>query len=96
VKGIRDKAEAMGAHARQAKDQELILWATEIKVCAERNAGATILEKRASGEMASAGGDRKSEIRVEQTSLKTYGISADQGVRWTALAEMPEEHSRLP
>ena len=51
-----------------------------------------ILQKRATGEMASAGGDRKSEIKVDQSSLKDYGISSDQGVRWTALADMPEDH----
>lgn len=92
VKDIRDKAEAMAAYARQAKDQELILWATEIKVRAERRAGEMILHKRSTGEMAAAGGDRKSENKIEQTSLKDYGISADQGVRWTTLAEMPAEH----
>lgn len=92
VKDIRDKAEAMAAYARQAKDQELILWATEIKVRAERRAGEMILTERASGRMVSAGGDRRSEIKVEQTSLKDYGISGDQGVRWTALAAMPAEH----
>lgn len=92
VKDIRDKAEAMAAYARQAKDQELILWATEIKVRAERKAGEMIVNERAAGRMASAGGDRRSEIKVEQTSLKDYGISSDQGVRWTALASMPEEH----
>ena len=92
VKDIRDKAEAMAAYARQAKDTELIQWATEIKVRAERRAGEMILQKRATGEMASAGGDRKSEIKVDQSSLKDYGISSDQGVRWTALADMPEDH----
>ena len=92
VKDIRDKAEAMAAYARQAKDTELIAWATEIKVRAERRAGEMILQKRASGEMASAGGDRRSETKIEQTTLKDYGISNDQSVRWTALADMPAEH----
>lgn len=92
VKDIRDKAEAMAAYARQAKDQDLILWATEIKVRAERKAGEMILTERAAGRMASAGGDRKSGIKVEQTTLKDYGISSDQGARWTALADMPAEH----
>lgn len=59
---------------------------------AERRAGEMILTERAAGRMASAGGDRKSEIKVEQASLKDYGISSDQGVRWTALAEMQPAH----
>lgn len=92
VKDIRDKAEAMAAYARQAKDQDLILWATEIKVRAERRAGELILSERAAGRMASAGGDRRSETKVEAATLKDFGVSSDQGVRWTALAEMPEEH----
>lgn len=92
VKDIRDKAEAMAAYARQAKDQELILYATEIKVRAERRAGEMILLEREAGRMVSAGGDRRSETKVEQTTLKDYGVSSDQGVRWTALAQMPSEH----
>lgn len=82
----------MAAYARQAKDQELILYATEIKVRAERRAGEMILLEREAGRMVSAGGDRRSETKLEQASLKDYGVSSDQGVRWAALASMPEEH----
>jgi len=90
VKDIRDKAEAMAAYARQAKDTELIQWATEIKVRAERKAGEMLRDGRKSGERASSGGDSKKES--PPPTLSDIGITRDQSSRWQSLAGMSEEH----
>lgn len=90
VKDIRDKAEAMAAYARQAKDQELILWATEIKVRAERRAGEMLTQAQGRGELAKAGGDMKKES--PPPTLSDIGITKDQSSRWQQLASMTEEH----
>lgn len=92
VKDIRDKAEAMAAYARQAKDTDLIQYATEIKVRAERKAGELIQQAKDAGALAPHGGDRKSKSRSQTTNLNDVGISADQSSRWQSLAGMSDEH----
>lgn len=96
VKDIRDKAEAMAAYARQAKDQDLIAWATEIKIRAERKCGEMLKEGAKNGERATAGknqGARSSQPATNsQKTLSDIGISRDQSSRWQKLADMPEEH----
>jgi hypothetical protein len=90
VKDIRDKAEAMAAYARQAKDTELIQYATEIKVRAERRAGEMLARAQAAGELAKAGGDMKKES--PPATLSDIGITRDQSSRWQSLAGMSDAH----
>lgn len=82
----RDKAEAMAAYARQAKDSDLIQYATEIKVRAERRCGellATTVQH---------GGDRKTESRSNAPTLIDMGLTRDESSRYQQLAAMPAEH----
>lgn len=89
VKDIRDKAQAMAAYAQQAKDQDLILWATEIKVRAERRAGEMLNEAAARGEMAKRG---HPPAENKPATLSDLGIYDTQAKRWKQLAAMPAEH----
>jgi hypothetical protein len=96
VKDIRDKAEAMAAYARQAKDTEMIQWATEIKVRAERKAGELLsaMEKSQGSKFngrAPDGSVRRSHDDTAQT-LADVGVSKVQSSRWQSLAGMSEEH----
>jgi hypothetical protein len=96
VKDIRDKAEARAAYARQAKDQDLILWATEIKVRAERKAGELLRDSAARGERFPAGGPRAKQVEshaeTRPATLEEIGISNTQSSRWQQLASMSEDH----
>lgn len=93
----------MAAYARQAKDTEMIQWATEIKVRAERRAGEMLRQSAESGERAgqSEGGKRAAAERWGSSSqastshaptLDEIGITKDQSSRWQQLASMPDEH----
>lgn len=94
VKDIRDKAEAMAAYARQAKDQDLILWATEIKVRAERRAGEMLADLPRGGKFIGRDedGDFRKTVGAKTETTEKLGISKDQSARWQALAAMPADH----
>lgn len=86
----------MAAYARQAKDQEMILWATEIKVRAERKAGEVLAQMpKAQGVKFNGrsedGSFRQSHDDTAET-LADIGVSKVQSSRWQALAAMPDEH----
>jgi hypothetical protein len=92
VKDIRDKAVAMSAYARLAKDGKLIAEATAIKKRAERRLGELMEADRKSGKL-KHGGPRKGTRVVEKPLLHTL---ADQGIdknladRARKTAAMPE------
>ena len=89
VKDIRDKAEAMAAYARQAKDTELVRWATEIKVRAERRAGQMLAEmpKSKGGNPNLPTGN--TVVPVEKT-LADIGITKNESSRWQKLAAVTD------
>ena len=93
VKDIRDKAVAAQAYARQAKDGELIGYATEIRMRAERRAGELLAE------MAKAKGGNPNlptGNKVEPVdTLSDIGISKRQSSRWQKLAEIRIVHKIL-
>jgi hypothetical protein len=89
VKSIRDKAEAMAAYARQAKDTQLVQYATEIKVRAERKAGEMLAAMpKAKGAAAKEWKTRSDDT----TTLGEMGITKEQSSRWQQVASIPEKH----
>ena len=95
AKEIRDKAIAVAAYARQAKDTEMLKMATEIKIRAEHRAGALMatLDRHAGP----GRGQKKPLTNVSTVlDLKALGITERQSSQWQKLATIPapefEEH----
>lgn len=89
VKDLRDKAQALEAYARQAKNVEAERRACEIRLRAERKVGQLLKEMAKSGERSSQGGDRKSKSPDATLKLADLGVSKGQSSRWQRLADLP-------
>lgn len=92
VKDIRDKAEAMAAYARQAKDTELIQYATEIKVRAERRCGELLRVADRARPSDNLKRGPKSNDSTTGPTLADMGLTRDESSRYQQLAAMSEEH----
>ena len=91
VKDIRDKAVALQIYARQAHNMEAEMQACEIRLRAERKAGALSrdLEKSKGGRPKTTGTGPGVSTKARQ--LRNAGISEDQARKWEKLAAVPDD-----
>lgn len=95
AKDIRDKATAMEVYTYQAKDPELMRFATEIKRRATRRIGELIEEDRKAGKLAKGArepGTKRGSTRVTQkpASLADQGVDKNLASQARKMAAMPE------
>jgi hypothetical protein len=91
VKDIRDKVRAMQEYARQAKDGQMIEWATDIRLRAERRAGQLLVETRERGERDDGRGNRNPDLKAATPKLADLGVTKTQSSRWQRLAVLDDE-----
>jgi hypothetical protein len=92
VKDIRDKARAMEVYLRQARNTEAERRACEIRLRAERKAGALLAERDKNRGGGEAGVGRAGGMRSDApTTLSGLGISKQQSANWQRLAAVPED-----
>ena len=89
VKQIHDKAEAVRAYARQAKNKTLEIDAVEIRIRAERRLGELLAVMPKATGAKGIGNPKSALVKREHTAtLKQMGVSMDLSARAQRLAAM--------
>lgn len=86
VKDWRDKAQALQAYARQAKNKQLEVDAAEIRIRAERRLGQML-----QAEGPQHGGPRRGNSSSTLTTLNDIGVSKDLSSRAQSIAKIPDD-----
>ena len=95
VKDIRDKTIAIAAYARQAKDNEMVVNANEIRFRAERRLGQMIKEQKETVGLNQGGRPKTPQadrgVSGAAPTLADVGIDYNLSSRSQALAAVPED-----
>ena len=93
AKDIRDKALALEAYAKQAKDEEMYQKFMEIRLRAERKAGELLKEmpKAKAGRPVELIGTQEVPINNKTPTLFDIGITKNQSSYWQKLADIQED-----
>lgn len=93
VKAVRNEAEAMRAYAKQAKNRQLEIDASEIRLRAERRIGELMAAQRDAGLMSTGG-------RPSETGLQTNPVSAPPSLAEVGidknLADRARKYAAIP
>ncbi len=85
LKVVRDQADLLRGQVKgTSQDLELLNFAAELKLQAERQIGRRLIE------MKLRGGDRRSSGSREPIKLRDLGIDKNQSARWQLEASVPE------
>ncbi|MCA3219369.1 MAG: hypothetical protein ING59_12580 [Burkholderiales bacterium] len=88
---MRLSGEAVAAYARQAKDSELIQYATEIKVRAERRCGELLARTEKNTGARGIGTSAVERCDHTPPTLDDMGLTKDESSRYQQLAAMEAE-----
>lgn len=94
VKLIHNKAIAVAVYAKLAKDEQMVLMATEIKLRAERRTGELLQEMQKVNGARGTGSNQHRKVESPReyptTKLSDLGISKNESSTWQKLAKIPE------